>query len=97
MTELAETLTEQENNLPTELADFWALMRLPEPELWEQHPWADEGCGFWVLGVASRLCIYYNDHTRGFSVCRFERWGVIPECDCQGQSLAGAVHTARTL
>lgn len=97
MTDLAVTLSRHEQTLSTEQTEFWALMRLPQPELWEQHPWADEGCGFWVLGVASKLCIYYNDRTQGFSACQFERWGVIPDCDCQAMSLASAVQYTRTL
>jgi len=58
---------------------LWCAIRLPEPELWVQHPWGNEGCGFWVVATAGRTCIYYNDITRGFASGSFHKWGAIAD------------------
>ncbi|MDF1763332.1 MAG: hypothetical protein P1U57_07985 [Oleibacter sp.] len=58
-------------------ATLWEACHLPQPELWQQDPWGYEGCGFWVVAVAGRRCIYYNDIHRGFCSSEFTRWGRI--------------------
>jgi hypothetical protein len=58
---------------------LWELIKLSKPEKWQQHPWGDEGNGFWVVAVMGNACIYYNDIEDGFNVSSFERWGEISE------------------
>ncbi|ASP40651.1 hypothetical protein CHH28_19145 [Bacterioplanes sanyensis] len=48
----------------------------------------DEGCGFWVVAVAGKRCLYYNDISARFCQSSFERWGQIDHFDPDGQSLA---------
>ena len=67
---------------------LWQLLELPQAELWEQHPWGNEGCGFWVIASAGRRCIYYNDIAQGFSIGFFQRWGQIQDYQPGGASLA---------
>ncbi|WP_444930920.1 hypothetical protein ACJJIF_03810 [Microbulbifer sp. SSSA002] len=62
--------------------DFWKLIRLDHPEKWSQHPWGDEGNGFWVVGVMGNRCIYYNDIEDGFNISMFKSWGTIEEYYC---------------
>jgi len=72
------TLLEQaQQQMDSDVAHTWQSIRLPQPELWQQHPWADEGCGFWVVAVFGRTCIYYNDISGGFCQSQFKDWGYI--------------------
>jgi len=32
-----------------------------EPVKWEQHPFGDEGEGFWVVAIVGASAIWYND------------------------------------
>jgi len=58
---------------------IWQQVRLEQPELWQQHPWGDEGCGFWVVAVFGRRCIYFNDIRGGFCLSSFRDWGNIDQ------------------
>ena len=75
--QLINLMSHNESQLEESFRPFWNAIRLPAAELWQQHPWGNEGCGFWVVATAGRHCIYYNDMTEGFSVGQFERWGHI--------------------
>ena len=66
---------------------LWNAIRLPHADIWQLHPWADEGCGFWVVAVMGNHCIYFNDISGGFAASRFSQWGNIPEFDPQPHSL----------
>ncbi|WP_051219113.1 hypothetical protein [Oceanobacter kriegii] len=73
--------------IPERQKALWELIRLPSPEIWEQHPWADEGCGFWVVATYGRCCVYFNDVTHGFAVSRFKRWGNIDHFETKPDEL----------
>lgn len=66
---------------------FWKLIRLPNPEKWEQHPWGDKGNGFWVVAIVGKKCIYYNDIEEGFNISPFSTWGNIDEYWCNQTEL----------
>ncbi len=57
--------------------DFWNLIKLTTPEKWQQHPWGDQGNGFWVVAIMGNRCIYYNDIEEGFNISNFKIWGEI--------------------
>ncbi|MAK90015.1 MAG: hypothetical protein CMI03_15125 [Oceanospirillaceae bacterium] len=78
-TDLSNMLSDAESMLDEASHGFWSLSRLPRPELWQQHPWADEVCGFWVIAVMGKSCIYYNDLSKGFCVGQFSKWGIIDD------------------
>lgn len=72
-------LRQAEEQMIPGLHSIWDSVRLPQPELWQQHPWGDEGCGFWVVAVFGRTCIYYNDISAGFCRSTFHEWGLIDQ------------------
>ena len=76
---LRSMLSLAEADMSAEFARFWHQIRLPLPELWQQHPWADEVCGFWVVAVMGKSCVYYNDRTQGFALGSFSHWGRIDD------------------
>ena len=76
-TKLLALLDQAEHGMESDVRQAWENIRLPEPELWQQHPWGDEGCGFWVVAVFGRTCVYFNDITSGFCHSSFRDWGYI--------------------
>ena len=90
---LAAMLRHAEQQLDPALHQIWRLIRLPLPELWQQHPWGDEGCGFWVVAVFGKTCVYFNDISQGFNSSIFMNWGHIE--DYQTRTDALDVHLER--
>jgi hypothetical protein len=39
---------------------LWRAIEI-DPAKWEQHPYGDQGGGFWVVAVIGRTAIWYND------------------------------------
>ncbi|WP_430460209.1 hypothetical protein ACQUQU_13420 [Thalassolituus sp. LLYu03] len=77
--DLHTLLQSAEQAMSGDITLFWHQIRLPQPELWQQHPWADEICGFWVVAVMGKNCLYFNDRTQGFSFGSFSKWGRIDD------------------
>lgn len=65
---------------------LWDLVRVP-PSKWRQHPWGDQGGGFWVVGIIGCHIIWYNDIEHGFNVSRYEEVGTISEYWCNQDEL----------
>lgn len=76
---LTDILHSAEQQMDPALQQIWQLIRLPAPELWQQHPWGDEGCGFWVVAVFGKTCVYFNDISHGFNSSIFMKWGHIED------------------
>ena len=85
--QLVSLLVHERQQLDDSQTALWDVIRLPSPELWQQHPWGDEGCGFWVVAVCGRHCIYYNDINQGFGFSVFPRWAMIQDFNEHGQPL----------
>jgi hypothetical protein len=58
---------------------LWNIIKLNKPEKWTQHPWGDQGNGFWVVATYGNKCLYYNDIEEGFNESPFNVWGNIEE------------------
>ena len=74
---LLDLVSQSVKQMDDEVQHLWKAVKLPQPELWQQHPWGDEGCGFWVVAVFGRTCVYYNDISAGFCQSTFRHWGSI--------------------
>jgi hypothetical protein len=78
---------------------LWELVRIP-PEKWALPPWADEGGGFWVVGLLGEHVIWYNDIEDGFNISRYSERGTIGDYSCnQGglqPVLSGLLHQLET-
>jgi hypothetical protein len=73
---------------------FFEQIRIP-PARWRQHPWGDEGGGFWAVAVFRGCVVWYNDIEEGFNVSSFETNGEIPRNEywCQQDCLCVALRS----
>lgn len=69
---------------------LWEAIRI-EPEKWQQHPFGDNGRGFWVIGLIGRTVIWFNDIEDGFNRSRFSEYGTIDDYWCNQDELEVAV------
>src|SRR5262245_19024836 len=74
---------------------LWEMIRI-EPEKWQQHPFGDNGHGFWVLGLIGRTVIWYNDIEDGCNRSRFSTYGTIDDYWCNQDELEVAVQYVLT-
>ena len=65
---------------------MWETIRI-EPEKWQQHPYGDAGAGFWVVALAGRTVIWYNDVEEGFNRSRYSVYGTIDDYWCNEDEL----------
>ena len=65
---------------------LWEAIRV-EPEKWQQHPYGDNGAGFWVVGLIGRTAIWYNDLEDGFNRSRYAAYGTIDDYLCNQDEL----------
>lgn len=65
---------------------LWHVIRV-RPEKWKQHPYGDEGGGFWVVALLGETAIWYNDIEEGFNLSHWTRYGVIDEYWCNQDKL----------
>ena len=75
-------IAESETQMTHEAKRLWHLIRLSPAEKWEQHPWGDQGGGFWVVAITGKTCLYYNDIEDGFNTSSFSAWGAIDHYVC---------------
>jgi hypothetical protein len=71
-------------------ARLWETIRIT-PEKWQQHPWGDEGGGFWVAGIIGETVVWYNDIEDGFNRSRYTRYGTINDYWCNQDELEHSV------
>ena len=69
---------------------LWNVIEV-EPVKWRQHPYGDQGGGFWVVAVVGRTVIWYNDIEEGFNRSTNTAAGVIDEYWCNQDELETAV------
>ena len=65
---------------------LWEAIRI-EPEKWQQHPYGDEGAGFWAVAVVGRTAIWYNDIEEGFNRSRYSEYGTLDDYWCNEDEL----------
>jgi hypothetical protein len=65
---------------------LWNAIRI-EPEKWQQHPYGDQGHGFWALGLIGRSVVWYNDIENGFNRSQFTVYGTIDDYWCNPDEL----------
>ena len=64
----------------------WDAIRI-EPEKWLQHPYGDQGSGFWAVALVGRTVIWYNDIEEGFNRSRYTAYGSIDDYWCNQDEL----------
>lgn len=76
--DLQRLIDEQLSDCSDEERALFAAKSL-SPTKWAQHPWGNEGGGFWVVAVFANRVLWYNDIEGGFNVSRFAEPGRIPD------------------
>ena len=51
---------------------LWNSIKMP-PEKWSQVSYPESGDKFWVVGLAGKTAVYYNDIEEGFNVSARKR------------------------
>jgi len=69
---------------------LWEAVRI-EPEKWQQHPYGDQGNGFWAVGLIGRTVVWFNDIEDGFNRSRFTEYGTIEQYWCNHDELEMSV------
>jgi len=69
---------------------LWKAIEV-EPVKWQQHPYRDQGGGFWVVAVIGQTVIWYNDIEEGFNRSTYTIPGAIDEYWCNEDELETAV------
>jgi hypothetical protein len=69
---------------------LWHAIEI-EPVKWKQHPFGNEGGGFWVVAIVGRSVIWYNDREEGFNRSLYSSLGTIGEYFCNHDELEVAV------
>jgi hypothetical protein len=65
---------------------LWEAIRIP-PAKWKQHPYGDDGGGFWAVAVIGASVVWYNDIEDGLNLSRYSRHGTIDEYVCNQDEL----------
>lgn len=65
---------------------LWKTIRI-EPTKWQQHPYGDQGSGFWVVAIIGSTVIWYNDIEEGFNRSRYCVYGTIDDYWCNQDEL----------
>ncbi len=73
---LLALLHAEEAGLDAAQAALWRLIRIP-PAKWAQHPYGDEGGGFWVVALIGTQVVWFNDVEDGFDISPYRQSGVI--------------------
>lgn len=79
-----------------ELRNFYSTTSVA-PEKWAQHPYGDQGGGFWAIAVFEQKVLWYNDIEDGFNVSAFTTHGRIPDDGyrCQQDEIALGLQNLR--
>ena len=70
--------------------DFWKLIKLSNPEIWE-NPEDHNNEYSWVIAVMGNKCVFYNDEVNYFDIASYEQWGEIRRCLQYNKSLHGLI------
>jgi len=68
---------------------LWEFVRV-SPTKWQQHPWGDEGGGFWVVGLFGNRALWYNDIELGFNASSYDQFGTISDYVCNQEQPSAA-------
>lgn len=71
-------------------ARLWDAICIP-PEKWRQHPYGDDGGGFWAVALLGRIVVWYNDIEEGFNRSRYTTYGTIDQYFCNQDELQWTV------
>jgi hypothetical protein len=69
-----DLITEGEAEMEQDMLALWNSIKMT-PEKWSQVSYPDSEDKFWVVGLAGKTAIYYNDIEEGFNISAFKTYG----------------------
>jgi hypothetical protein len=93
--QLRDRIAQGESRMSESDRHLWNAIRI-EPEKWQQHPYGDNGNGFWVVALIGKTIVWYNDIENGFNRSRFIDYGTIDEYWCNDDELDTTVAYLRS-
>ena len=67
-------IAEDEAKMEQDTRAWWKTIKII-PEKWSQVSYPNKGIEFWVVGLAGKTAIYYNDIEEGFNISGFKTYG----------------------
>ena len=71
---IMDLIAEGEAEMEQDMLALWNSIKMT-PEKWSQVSYPDSGDEFWVVGLAGKTAIYYNDVEEGFNISGFKTYG----------------------
>ncbi|NTV58958.1 MAG: hypothetical protein HGA74_16980 [Deltaproteobacteria bacterium] len=84
--EIWEMLNSSRERMTIPQRRLWETIRI-DPERWQQHPYGDQGGGFWVVAILGRRVVWYNDIEEGFNSSVYSQYGEIGAYWCNQDDL----------
>jgi hypothetical protein len=75
---MMDLIAEGEAEMEQDMLASWNLIKTA-PEKWDQESYRDEEVKFWVVGLAGKTAIYYQDIEEGFNISGFTTYGHLDE------------------
>jgi len=83
---LRKRISQAEARMTAAQQRLWNCIRI-RPQKWQQHPYGNQGNGFWAVGLIGQTVIWYNDIEDGFNRSRFTAYGTIDDYWCNQDEL----------
>lgn len=84
--EIWDLINHSYERMSLEQRRVWEVIRIM-PQKWIQHPYGDQGGGFWVVAIIGQTVIWFNDIEDGFNRSGFNVFGEIHEYHCNQDEL----------
>jgi len=94
-TDLRTRIEQAETRMTAAQRRLWNCIRIRVAK-WQQHPFGDQGNGFWVVGLIGQTVIWFNDIEDGFNRSKFTTYGTIDEYWCNQDELEVTVQYVLT-
>jgi hypothetical protein len=94
--EIWDKINAAETRMSVSQHRFWSPIQI-QPEKWLQHPYGDQGDGFWVVGIIDRIVVWFNDIEDGFNCSGYRQYGVIEDYLCNQDELEITVQQLLTV
>ena len=89
--ELNSLIKEGSSKMSDIQKQIWELISI-EPEKWSEEEFGKEGGGFWVVAIAGKKVIWYNDIEEGFNVSSYIDYGQLDAYGAEQDELQWAMN-----
>lgn len=89
--ELNSLIKEGSSKMSDIQKQIWELI-LIEPEKWSEEEFGKEGGGFWVVAIAGKKVIWYNDIEEGFNISSYSQYSQLDAYGAEQDELQWAMN-----